>query len=175
MTRLSLNRFRRGEEATAATEFVVLFPLVILIFCTAFEAAALTLRQAMLDVAAGEVTRELRLSSGATPGAAELVAFVCDKAVVFPDCENAVSIELAPVDTETWEVSRATMQCIDRDDGFVPVQSYVAGGGNDVMLVRICAVFEPIFPTLGLGAQLTRVNESDYALVAAAAFVNEPI
>jgi hypothetical protein len=51
----------------------------------------------------------------------------------------------------------------------------VAGGGNDVMLVRICAVFEPIFPTLGLGAQLTRVNESDYALVAAAAFVNEPI
>ena len=59
--------------------------------------------------------------------------------------------------------------------GFVPIQDYDSGGGNDLMLVRLCAVFEPIFPTVGLGAELARVNESDYAIVAAIAYTNEPI
>ena len=42
------------------------------------------------------------------------------------------------------------------------------------MIVRACAVFEPLFPTTGLGLRMPRVNSSDYAIVSMSAFVNEP-
>lgn len=42
------------------------------------------------------------------------------------------------------------------------------------MLVRVCALFEPFFPTTGLGMMMRYNARGDYALVATTAFVNEP-
>ena len=170
-----LKRLYRDERANASLEFVVLFPLVILLFCSAMEAGVLSVRQVMLDSAADDVVRTLRLSSSKSPTKDEINAQVCEKAVIFPDCMNAVTVEMKPIDTDTWDIASDSMNCVDRDDGFVPVEEYVSGGRDELMLLRICAVFNPVFPTVGLGAKLSRVNESDYAIVTATAFVNEPI
>ncbi|MEZ5796378.1 MAG: hypothetical protein R3D63_02055 [Paracoccaceae bacterium] len=42
------------------------------------------------------------------------------------------------------------------------------------MIVRVCAVQDPFFPTTGLGLQLKADAEGGYQLIAASVFVNEP-
>jgi hypothetical protein len=43
------------------------------------------------------------------------------------------------------------------------------------MLMTVCAVFEPMVPTTGLGLKLPKVNGgSYYGLVTITAFANEP-
>jgi hypothetical protein len=50
----------------------------------------------------------------------------------------------------------------------------VTGGQNQLMLVKACAIFNPIFPSTGLGLQLVR-DDGGYAVTAFSAFVNEPV
>jgi len=41
-------------------------------------------------------------------------------------------------------------------------------------LIRVCAVFKPVFPSTKLGIRLARDELGGYALVASSAYVNEP-
>jgi Flp pilus assembly pilin Flp len=174
MIRFLKSRFAREEDGNTSVEFVTLFPLVILLFCTAFETSVYAVRQVRLDGATTDVVRHLRLASNTPPSRATIAELVCDRAAVIADCENAITVELKPIDTQTWNLSPTAMDCSDRDGGFVAAEEYTAGNNNQLMMVRICAVFKPLFPTVGLGAQLKRVNQTDYAMVSASAFVNEP-
>lgn len=174
--RRSAARFRGGEAETTSVEFVIMFPLVILLMCFAFEAGVLSTRQALLERATNLSVRELRLRPADPPSYAEMVQLICRNALIIPDCENALHIELTAVDTETWDVAPNPVACRDRDNDYTPQIVYDdAGGGDRMMLLRVCAVFRPLFPTAGLGAALAKVSESDYALVAANLFVSEPM
>ena len=42
------------------------------------------------------------------------------------------------------------------------------------MLLRACYKFKPVFPTTGLGGQLTKDSEGFTAIVSTSAFVQEP-
>ena len=55
-----------------------------------------------------------------------------------------------------------------------PVLEFTSGMDHDVMLVRACAVFDPMFPTTGLGLRLPKDETGAYSLVASSAFVVEP-
>jgi hypothetical protein len=48
------------------------------------------------------------------------------------------------------------------------------GGNNELMMVRVCALFRPMFPSTGLGLNLRYDGDGNYAIVATTAFVNEP-
>ncbi|RMD93243.1 MAG: hypothetical protein D6811_05325 [Alphaproteobacteria bacterium] len=168
-------RLRREEAGTASIEFVVMFPLLILLMATGFEAGLYSTRQALLDYAVEKSVRVLRLNPDDPPSYSEMVDIVCDAAVMVPDCHNAIQVELTPIDTETWDIDPGPVYCRDRENDYTPEIVFdEAGGGNRLMLLRLCAVFHPVFPTLGLGARLTRVSENDYAMVATQIFVTEP-
>ena len=64
--------------------------------------------------------------------------------------------------------------CVNRADDFTAVDQFTEGTDNEMMLVRACAIFDPIFPMTGLGFHLPKDNTGAYALVSATAFVNEP-
>ena len=42
------------------------------------------------------------------------------------------------------------------------------------MLVRACILVKPVFPGAGIGADLARQLNGEYAIVATSAFMNEP-
>lgn len=169
-----LKKRSRCENGTATVEFVILFPVFISIFGSAFEAGLLTTRQVMLERATEVAVRDLRLGLGTVATYDELKARVCNVAGIIPDCMSALHIELAPISTATWDMRTGATECIDRDEDITPVTSFTQGGSNELMLVRVCAVVRPMSPMTGLGLRLPKVNTSDYALVAASAFVNEP-
>jgi hypothetical protein len=168
-----LARLRRND-GNATIEFVILFPLFIGMFGSAFEAGLMTMRHVMLERATDEVIRNLRLGRGGTPTHDTLKSDICNIAGIIPDCDTTLHIELERIPAGTWNYRTGQVQCIDRDEEIEPAVNFVTGGSNDLMLVTVCAVVRPMVPMTGFALYLPRVNTSDYALVTMSAFVNEP-
>jgi len=171
-----LARALRREDGTATIEFVILFPFFIGIFTSAFEASMLTSRQMMLDRATEIAVRDLRLGVSSSLTHDQMKAKICNLAGIIPSCTSSLHIELEVVDKTTWAIRTGAVQCVDRDQNISPATSYDSGTQNELMMVTVCAVFEPMVSTWGLGLLLRKVNGgSYYALVSMSAFVNEPV
>lgn len=169
-----LKQFWRREDGVSSIEFVILFPIYISVFGSAFEAGLLNTRYAMLERAVDLAVRDLRLGVDPTPTHAELVSSICNYAGVIPDCDNALHVELENISTTDWTFRTGAVQCVDRDENIKPVVNFTGGGLNALMLVTVCAAIEPMVPISALGMKLPKINSTDYALVAMSAFVNEP-
>lgn len=164
----------REEDGTATIPFIIFLPFFMLLVMSSLEMGTVMLRHVMLERALDMSVRDLRL--GDLPGITheDFKRLVCNRAGVIPDCMNVLLVELRPVSTQTWEPLASGPVCVDRAEPIKPVTTFDPGKGDEMMLIRACAKFDPIFPTSGLGSRLPKDNTGAYALVAATAYVNEP-
>ncbi len=168
------SRWLRREDGNASIEFVILFPIFMVLFMSAFEIGLLMVRQVMLDRATDIAVRGLRLGSWTGVTHTELKDFICEEALILPECKNNMLIELSPVSQETWAPLPDAASCVDKVQEIEPVVSFEVGIQHELMMVRVCALQEPLFPLTGLGLRLPRVDADHYALISLSAFVNEP-
>ncbi|MGB5557380.1 MAG: TadE family protein [Paracoccaceae bacterium] len=173
LPRRLLRRWRR-EDGNATIEFVLLFPAFMTLFLVVFETGLLLTRGVMLDRGVDIAMRELRLGTLVPMSHDGLKAKICQHASIIPDCGNSVLVELRPISKTTWEPLTHSATCVDRTEPVQPVLEFETGSSNEMMLVRVCAVFDPFFPTTGLAAQIKLDESGAYALVATSAYVNEP-
>ena len=171
--RQALRDFRR-EDGVASFEFVLMVPAFMAIFSASFESGLLMTRYIMLERSLDIVVRDLRLGSFTNPTHDTIKKAVCDLTVIFPDCENILMLELTKVSTSTWLPLPSDVTCVDRSETVQHVTQFSTGLENELMLIRACAVFDPIFPGTGIGLQLPKENGGGYMLIARSAFVNEP-
>jgi hypothetical protein len=164
----------RRENGNSAIEFALLFPAFITLFLVVVETGVMMTRGVMLDRAVDMSMRSLRLGTLNPMTHDSLKTNICTNSVVIPDCENVLLLELRPISTTTWEPLTNDVTCVDRTEDIQPVLEFDAGASNEMMLVRVCAVFDPFFPTTGLAAQLNLDDSGAYALVSTSAYVNEP-
>ena len=169
-----LCRFRRQDRGTAAIEFVFAIPIIMVIFMAAFESGLLMTRLIMLEQSLDRTMRELRLGRLPNPTAASIKTEICSRTVIFKDCQSNVTVELQRVNNLTWNMPRTRAQCVNREEDIEPVLVFTQGAENEVMLVRVCAVQDAIFPTTGVGLSLSTDAQGGYGLIAVSAFVNEP-
>jgi len=54
------------------------------------------------------------------------------------------------------------------------VRSFTAGQSNELVIVRACMLYDPIFPTSQLALERTTDQNGKSALVAVSAFTQEP-
>ena len=173
--RARFGRLAREEDGAVATiPFIIFLPFFLLLVMSSLEMGTLMLRHVMLERALDLSVRDLRLGKWANPTHNDFKKVVCNRAGVIPNCMNVLLVELRPVSTETWEPLSNGPICVDRAEAIHPVTTFTAGAGDEMMLIRACAKFDPIFPTSGLGFRLPKDNTGAYALTAATAFVNEP-
>jgi len=169
-----LKGLARQEHGTATIEFALLFPAFVTLFLMVFETGLLLTRGVMLDRGVDISMRQLRLGTLAPMTHTNLKSVICANAAIIPDCANALSLELLPIDKSTWMPLSGNPTCVDRSEAIQPVLDFVPGSANELMLVRVCAVFDPFFPSTGLAAQIRLDPTGAYALVATSAYVNEP-
>ena len=178
-----LRRFRRKQDGNASIEFVILFPAFMFLFLTGFEAGYYMVRNVALERAVDIAVRDVRLgngnASGQVPGFAALKKRICDEAGIIPDCMRTVQVELQPIPRGVGSVNNVTggvVRCIDADAPPNTTQqgAFDIGAQNQMMLVRVCAISQPLFPTTGIGVGMRMDQKGNYAIVAATAFVNEP-
>ncbi|NNE81867.1 MAG: pilus assembly protein [Silicimonas sp.] len=168
--------FRGKEEGNATVEFVVLFPAFIFLFLTGFEAGYYMVRNVMLERAVDVAVRDVRLG-GLVPKYDDLKASICNNAGILPDCMDNLMVEMDPVLPEPGNVATVAsgpIRCVDKSGFYDQDGSYSIGSQNQAMLIRVCSLSQPIFPTTGIGVGMRVDMEGNYAIVATASFVNEP-
>lgn len=164
----------RREDGSSTVEFVLFVPFFLLLFLSTFETGMLMARNAMLDRGVDIAIRDVRLGHMVDVTHDNMVEAICDAAVILPDCENNLRLEMRPLDPRNWSNIPDTVDCVDTEDPSQPVREFVAGQPNQLMIVRACALAEPIAPNAGIGAGLQRVSGDSYAVTSTAAYVVEP-
>jgi len=169
-----LSRFWKREDANATVEFVIVFPLVLLVFIAAFETAMLLTRQVMLEKALDGAVRYLRLTTGVSVTHDEIRTNICENTPVLPDCENSLLLDVRVIDETTYALPDYQLLCVDRTGTATPANAFNPGSDNQLMLIRACAAVDRILPISGLGLDLTRDDTGAIHILAANIFVNEP-
>ena len=174
--RRALRRFRKDENGGLSVEFVILFPFLMSMTLSSFESGLLMMRNAMLDRGVDKAVREVRLNTGIAVDSDTLKSLICERTGIIPDCLQQVKVEMIRVNLLNWTDLPATYDCIDRDEDVQPLANFVMGGADDVMILRVCALFDPLFPTSGMAFfQPPEKSGGAYALTASSAFSVEPI
>lgn len=172
--RLRVLRAAHDEEGTATIPFLLFMPFYMMLVISSIEMGLMMVRDVMLERAVDLSVRGLRLGFWNPPTHDELKRAICNSAGIIPDCMNALLVELRPVDTTTWVPLSSGPTCVDKSQAIQPVTTFTAGAENNMMLIRACAKFRPLFPAWGAGAMYLKDGYGTYALVASTAFVNEP-
>lgn len=156
----------------------MLFPLIIAVFMMGFESGYYMVRNVMLERAVDIAIRDVRLGNGKVPNFADLKVNICNNAGLLPDCVNSIQIEMqeiaiAPGGTAPMQ---SDAKCVDRQstEDSLTGTTYDVGQINSMMIVRVCTLQQPLFPTTSIGAGLGVDSEGNYAMVATTAFVTEP-
>lgn len=167
-------RVREDESGNSTIEFVILFPLIMLMFFNAFESGMMMIRYVMLERGLDVTVRAIRLGTSIEVDAADVRQMVCNGAGIIPDCYDSVKVEMIKVDPRSWSAPDRNADCIDRNNPAAPLRNFATGGTNDLMVLRVCALFDPLFPLAGLGFQMQKDGSGQYALVSTSVFVMEP-
>jgi Flp pilus assembly protein TadG len=169
-----LRRFLSDRTGSTTVEFVIIFPMIFAVLVSTIDAGILMMRQVLLERAVDITVRDLRL--GRLPGIThdQLRTRICNNTVLMPNCTGIMLVEMRPVSTETFAGLNAPRVCIDRAEEVQPVTTFTPGQINQLMVVRACARFDPLFPQTPYGLNLPGDGNGGYALTATSIFVNEP-
>ncbi|MDK3019477.1 TadE/TadG family type IV pilus assembly protein [Pseudodonghicola flavimaris] len=169
-----LHRLWRAEDGNATIEFAIVFPAIITIMLSGLELGFITLEHAMLERAMDLTARDIRLGTGTAPQHDDIKNMICGYAGFIPNCDTNLRLEMIQVDPRAWTDIDPTPDCTDKSEEVSPVRNFVNGQSNELMVLRACAKFDPVFPTTGLGKELVKDEFGQYSLTALTVFVQEP-
>lgn len=173
--RQGLGRFFRREEGNVTVEFVILFPVIVTMFVSTVELGILTVRQTLLERGLSLAVRDLQIGLTENVDHDTIKELICDYAGgMLPDCEDALKLEMMPVNLRAYAALPDDVDCVDRAEEVNPVRSFTNGQANELMLLRACLTFTPIAPNVGLGRNFGKDVNGDAMMYAVSAFVNEP-
>jgi hypothetical protein len=171
-----LHRFRRDERGTASLEFVLVAPFFLGIMIFSIELGFVTMRATFLERGLDMAVREVRLGTGTAPQHDDIKQIICDNTIIINDCASNLQLEMRPADIRNFTALDQTADCTDQAEPAKPVREFVPGQQNELMLLRACLKYNPLFPASVLGSQLINNDSSGQAaLIATTAFVQEPI
>lgn len=166
--------FGRSEDGSATVEFAIVFPAVMTVLLSGIELGFVSLHHSALERAVDITVRDIRLGTGTAPQHDELKDLICQRAGFIENCSENLKLEMIQVDPRAWGGLPDDPDCTDSSEEVAPVRAFVNGLDNEMMIMRACAKIDTIFPTTGLGKNIVKDGAGQYALVATAAFVQEP-
>ncbi|QYX58148.1 pilus assembly protein [Roseovarius sp. SCSIO 43702] len=173
--RTFLTRFRRDEDGNSSVEFMILFPVYFALLIMSLELSMITLRHTMLERGLDIAVRELRLGTGTAPQHSQIKQIICDNALLISDCSNSLKLEMVPKDIRAFVTLDGNVDCSDKAAPSKPVKAFVPGQQNELMMLRACLKYDPIFPKWDLARALDRDSSGQIAIQSTTAFVQEPL
>ncbi len=178
MTQKLMQRLRRhlarDEQGSMTVEFAIWFPLFMVVLLASIELGVVTVRHTMLERSLDVTVRDIRIGTGNAPQHDEIKAQICDNIALVSDCEENLRLEMVHNDLRNWQAIPATADCTDQSAEASPVRSFSNGLDNELMVLRACLKFTPMFPTTALGDAMHKDANGDVGLIATSAFVQEP-
>lgn len=172
-------RFARKEDGSASVEFVLVFPVYLALMIMSIELGFVTLRGVMLERGMDIAVRDIRLGSAdfLNDGKVqhkEVIDAVCENALILVDCKNSLLLEMAPSDLRAFASLDTTVDCTDRAEESEPVLELGEPQANELLLLRACLKYDPLFPGAVLGKKLVYDDSGQARIVSTTAFVREP-
>lgn len=163
------------EDGAATIEFVILFPIVFSLFLAGVEAGVVLTRHVMLERGLDIAMRALRLGQVMPVTLDALRERICRETMVIPNCRENLMIELRRLEAPGMSLPTQAASCVNRESETQPAVNLNPGAEHDLMLVRVCLLYDPMFPSTGWGLALTPEEGSGaFQISAASAYVNEP-
>lgn len=170
-----LRRFRREEDGSAIMiEFVVFVPLLFSMFLMAVEMGVYTMRHMFLDRGLDITVRHVRLNTNSAMTHGQLKDMICENAGFLEDCDYTLRLEMTPINPRDFEEFDQEPDCIDLSEPVEPETGLVLGHEHQVMILRACVKFQPVFPTTGLGYEFEKDGSGRVRMISSAVFVQEP-
>ncbi|MFX0544864.1 TadE/TadG family type IV pilus assembly protein [Roseovarius sp. S1116L3] len=165
----------RREDGNATVEFVIIVPIYLALMAMSLELSMITLRQTMVERGLDIAVRDLRLGTGTNPTHDAIKKRICGEAYVINDCENAIRLEMVPSDMRNLTTLGGEVMCTDKEEEGAPVLKFTPGQQNQLMFLRVCAKYDPLFPTWHLARSLKKDSSGQVAIISMSAFVQEPL
>lgn len=170
-----LRRFGKDESGAAMLiEFCVFVPLIFTAFFMAFEMGFYSQRQMYLDRGLDVAVRYIRLGTGTSFDHDEIKDVICANAGFLEDCDSSLRLEMQRVNPRSFTTLPNNADCIDTAEPIEPARGFSLGVSHDIMLLRACVKFDPVFPTTGLGNEFQTDGAGKVKMLSVAAFVQEP-
>jgi TadE-like protein len=177
--------FLADERGTTTIEFVLIVPIILTIFFASFESSFFMIKSVMLERSVDIVVRDIRLGNLDNLNHRLLKKRFCEtSALAEPTtCIDKMRIWMQPISTADFKMVLPQRHCMDKSakiDPLVdpPAAEFAYGSDNDIMLLHICMLETPLFPTTIVGATLVAANgngdDENYGIVVNSVFVNEP-
>lgn len=170
----SIRAFRNREDGNASVEFAIVIPAFLMILISSVELGIITVRQTMLERALDLTVRDLRLGTGSDQQHDDIRDSICARSGYIDNCDTSLRLEMVQVDPYNWTGINARPDCINAVEEVQPVREFINGQSNELMFIRACMKFDPIFPFWGLGESLHKDAGGRVSLFASSAFVQEP-
>ncbi|MGY3437419.1 MULTISPECIES: TadE/TadG family type IV pilus assembly protein [unclassified Marinovum] len=170
----SVARFRKDETGTATIDFVIVVSLFAIFLGASVELGYTNIRHAMLERGVDTTVRQIRLSTGSVPSYAELRTEICNSAGIIANCEENLRLEMKVVDPRAFVAIPPEADCQNAEETPQPVRQFQSGIDNDLMLLRACLTFKPVFPTTGVGGAMKKDDKGYVSIASTSAFVQEP-
>ena len=172
-------RDRRG--GMAAVEFAIAGPVFIGLIMSLFEMGLLMFKIAMVDLAVSDAVKFIYAPTSAPNGSMsreDIEKFICNRTVMFNDCEQNIVVELTPV-ARIGATPDNDAPCIDSEvvDAVEPTVAYNPGAPSAIVFMRVCITTGVVTPGLKYGLGRHLAGDSDtrrQRIIASAAFMNEP-
>jgi len=169
-----LRRFGRDEDGHMLVEFALAVPLIFTLFMTSVEMGIYALRQNFLDRGLDMAVRDIRLNTGANYTHTDIKNMICGYSGFLPDCSSALKLEMNPINPRSFSGFAGTADCADLSQPVTPSRSFVHGSEHQLMLMRACYMFKPVFKSTGLGYAFTKDGSGRVKMVSLTGFVQEP-
>lgn len=167
-------KFGRKEDGSMVVEFALGIPLIFTMFMTSVEMGIYSMRQMFLDRGVDMTVRNIRLNTGANYTHTDLKNMICDFSGFLKDCDDTLRLSMNPIDIRSFSGFNGSADCVDTSQPVTPLQTFSNGLDHEVMLMRACYMFKPVFPTSGLGHAFTKDGSGRSKMVAVSSFVQEP-
>lgn len=173
----TFSRYLRNDRGSASVEFVLVFPVYLALMLMSIELGFITLRHTLLERGLDMAVRDIRLGTGVIPQPthANIKQSICNNSLMILDCENSLKLEMRSADLRSYNSLDTTADCTDKAEQTDPVYNVVPGQQNELMLLRACLKYDPLFPDDFLGSALDKDSSGQAAIVAMTAFVQEPL
>lgn len=170
-----LRRFRRDESGSVFTiEFVIMVPLIFSTLLMSVEMGIYTMRQMFLDRGMDLTVRYVRLHTDEEMTHDQLKEMVCRYSGFLPDCDSSLRLEMKPLNPRNFAAFDQSADCVDTSEEVKPVRGFSLGEEHELMVLRACVKFKPVFPLTGLGYAMDKDGSGKAKMIAVAAFVQEP-
>lgn len=170
-----LRRFRRSEDGSALViEFCIFVPILFGAFLMAVEMGIYSMRQMYLDRGLDLAVRFVRLNTTANFTHDDIKNMICGNAGWLENCNETLRLEMTTVNPRNFAQFNQSADCVDTSQPIQPVRGFTLGQQNELMMLRACIKFDPLYPTSGLGYALEKDGSGKAKMVSSAAFVQEP-